>query len=189
MSTTTNNNNSIATTGGTNISAQKADRVAEFAALIKGITTDLTNVDPFVLAGQSLPRTLVLGRLQARIDAAEKTKAARTAFHLAVEDERAVALDADQLRADLKVWLQAHFGSKSTRLQEFGFTPRKPNKKSAVAKAEGAARAKATRTVRGTKGKKQKKGLRAPAQTVQFSSGQPEPLPAPPAPNKANAQS
>ena len=189
MSTTTGNNKNNATTGGTNISAQKADAVAEFTALIKGITTDLANIDPFVLAGQSLPRTLALGRLQARIDAADKTKAARTAFHLAVENERAVALDANQLRADLKMWLQAHFGAKSTRLQEFGFTPRKPNNKTATAKAEGAVRAKATRDVRGTKGKKQKKALKAPPQTLQFSSGQPAALPAPPAPNKGNAQS
>jgi hypothetical protein len=94
MSTTTGNNKNNATTGGTNISAQKADAVAEFTALIKGITTDLANVDPFVLAGQTLPRTLALGRLQTRIDAADKTKAA----HESAEDYGAKRSERDPSR-------------------------------------------------------------------------------------------
>ena len=77
----TTNNTTPATTAGTDIAAQKATVEAVFTALIKGITNDLPTVDPFNLGGKAIPRATVLSSLQARIDAAEKTKAARTAFH------------------------------------------------------------------------------------------------------------
>jgi hypothetical protein len=176
---TTNTN--TATTAGTDIAAQKASVEAGFTALIKGINTELATEASFVLRGQTFPRAAVLGSLQARIDAAEKTKAARTAFHLAVEAERAVALDANALRADLKVWLQAHFGSKSTKLQEFGFTPRKRAKTTAAAKAAGVKKAQATKAVRGIVGKNKRKQIKAPVQTA------PAPTPAPTAPTPAPA--
>jgi hypothetical protein len=138
-----------ATTAGTDIATQKADAVASFTALVKGLNTDLPNVDPFVVSGKSIPRATVLGTLQGRIDAAEQTRAARTAFHLAVENERAVALDANTLRAGLKLMLQNQFGPKSTKLQEFGFIPRKKPKTKAATKAESSAKAQATKKARG----------------------------------------
>jgi hypothetical protein len=177
-----------ATTAGTNITVQKAGVEVSFNALIKGITTELASVDSFTLGGKALPRASVLGTLQSRVDASEQTKAARTAFHLAVESERAVALDADALRAELKVWLQAHFGSKSTKLQEFGFVPRKRGKATAAVKAAGAAKAKATKQARLIVGKNQRKLIKAPAlpqpapQPATASATQPLPQPAQTAP-------
>jgi hypothetical protein len=154
MSTTNKNRPVVpATTAGTDISTQKSETIASFTALMKGINTDLPNIDPFVMAGQTIPRATVLGALQGRIDAAEQTRAAATAFHLAVESERAVALNANALRAALKLLVQSQFGPKSTKLQDFGFLPRKRTKTTAAAKAEGAVKAKATRKARGTAGK------------------------------------
>ncbi len=174
--------NNTATTAGTNIAAQKADLEASFTALVKGINTELPTVDTFVLSGKTLLRASVLGTLQARIAASEETKAARTAFHLAVESERAVALDANALRADLKVWLQAHYGAKSTKLQEFGFTPRKRGTTTAATKAAGVQKAKATKKVRGIVGKKQRKLIKAPAQPASTAAPAPTAAPAAPAP-------
>jgi hypothetical protein len=159
-------NKTPATTGGTDIVAQKASVEAAYTALIQGLNTELATVDPFLLGGKTLPRATVLGSLQARIDAAQKTKAAQKAYHLAVESERATALDADALRADLKSYLQGTFGKKSTKLQDFGFTPRKRVKTTAANKATGAAKAKVTKVARGIVGKNKRKLIQAPVPTT-----------------------
>jgi hypothetical protein len=159
-------NNTPGTTAGTDIAAQKATVEAGFTALIKGITNELATVDPFTLGGKAIPRATVLGTLQARVDAAEKTKAAKKAFHLAVEAERATAGDADALRSQLKVWLQVYYGAKSTKLQDYGFTPRKRGKTSPETKAAAVQKAKATKAVRGIVGKVQRKKIKAPATTA-----------------------
>jgi hypothetical protein len=163
------NNTTPATTAGTDLTTQKSAIEVSFTALVKGITTELVTVDPFEINGKALARAAVLGSLQARIDAAEKTRAARTAFHLAVEAERVVAADANSLRADLKVFLQSRFGSRSTKLQEFGFVPRKRGKATAAKKADAVQKAKATKKARGIVGKKQRKLIHAPAQPATTS--------------------
>jgi hypothetical protein len=159
-------NTTPATTAGTDIAAQKATVEAGFTALIKGLNNDLPTVDPFVLGGQTLLRATVLSSLQARIDAAEKTKAAKTAFHLAVEAEQGIVVSSNALRAQLKTWLQAYYGAKSTKLQEFGFTPRKRGKTTAATKAAGVQKAQATKAARGIVGKVQRKKIKAPATTT-----------------------
>jgi hypothetical protein len=174
-------NNTPATTAGTDIAAQKASVEAGFTALIKGITNELPTEDPFRLEGKAVPRATVLATLQARVDAAEKTRAAKTAFHLAVEAERATAGDANALRSQLKVWLQVYYGAKSTKLQDYGFTPRKRGKTSPETKAAGVQKAKATKAARGIVGKVQRKKIKAPATTTTAATpatAAPTPVPA-----------
>jgi hypothetical protein len=63
-----------------NIAAQKAAVEAQYKALIAGINTELTADQQFIINGATLSKTALLARFQARLDAAEKTKADRARF-------------------------------------------------------------------------------------------------------------
>jgi hypothetical protein len=145
------------TVGKINVAEQRAKVEAQFTALVNGINTLLTDVTNFIFQNQQVPKTQVVSRLQARIDAAEKTKTARLALHAAVAAEALVVADVTPLRADMKTYLQSRYGKSSPTMQTFGFTQNKTPQKSAAAKAAGVAKAKATRAAIGTKGKKQRK--------------------------------
>jgi hypothetical protein len=140
-----------------NVAAQRAKVEAQFTALVNGINTQLTDVTTFTFREMQIPKTQVVSRLQARIDAAEKTKAARIAFHNAVVAEAQTVADTTPLVADLKTFLQSRYGKASSKLQTFGITQAKTPQKSVAAKGVGVAKAKATRVALGTKGKKQRK--------------------------------
>jgi hypothetical protein len=167
-----------------NITTQKVNVEAEYQALITGINALLPGIDPFVFANLSLSRADLIKSLQRRIDAAEATKAARMAYHVAVAEERAVAAIVSPQRASLKVYLQGRFGKTNSQLQAFGFTPNRIPSKSVAAKATGLTTARATRVARNTLGKKQKSGIHG---TVPTAASPPESPTAstPPAPPTA----
>ncbi|MDP8999465.1 MAG: hypothetical protein M3O46_05075, partial [Myxococcota bacterium] len=144
----------------------KADLGALYRALIHGINTQLAGVDSFVLGKQTFSRADLLARLQSRIDAAEAVKANRATLQKSVADERTADSSMKPLRAQMKSYLQARFGKVSPELQDFGFTPTRKAKPSAVVKAAAVSRAKATRVARGTKGTQQKKLIKAPPVTA-----------------------
>jgi hypothetical protein len=175
------------TVGQINIAAQRAKVEAQFTALVSGINTQLTDVTTFVFQDAQVPKTQVVSRLQARIDAAEKTKAARLAFHAAVAAEAQTVADTTPLVADLKAFLQSRYGKTSPKLQTFGITQAKTPQKSVAAKAAGVAKAKATRAALGTKGKKQRKAAvealeaSATVQAPATTSPVPAPVTTPPA--------
>jgi hypothetical protein len=142
------------------IAHQKVDIEADYKTLINGIKTELAALDPLVIQGETIARAGLVARFQARIDAAEAVKVARSAHQKAVADERAVDAAVRPLRAATKVFLQGRYGKQSPELQKFGFTQGRKAKASAEAKAAGHAKAKATRAALGTKGKQQKKAAK-----------------------------
>jgi hypothetical protein len=179
-----------------NIATQKTTLEAEYKRLINGINTELAGVDSFVINGVAWTRPDLLTRLQSRIDASEKTKAARTNLHNIVNSEQELQLEIAPLRAGLKTYLQSRFGKTSGKLQLFGFAQNKSTQKTAQAKADAVVKSKATRKARGTMGKKQKTAIKgdvigvvttpilapAPATTAP-APGAPDPAPKPaPAP-------
>ncbi|HEY8041948.1 MAG TPA: hypothetical protein VIF15_19230 [Polyangiaceae bacterium] len=151
------------------IATQKVDVVAEFESLITGMNTELSTVDPIVLSDVSWPRATLVAKFQARLDAAEAVKTARTALALLVADEKAAQTEADPLRNAMRTFLKARLGKDSPKLQKFGFTPNRTPKPTAAAKAAGVQKAAATRKARGTSSKKAKAGI----------SGSPAPSPTP----------
>ena len=168
MTTIQNDGTSMASTmttgttvGKINVAEQRAKVEAQFSSLITGIDTLLTDVTTFLIGDQQILKPQVVSRLQARIDAAERTKAVRLALHAAVAAEALTVADTNPLRADLKTYCQGRYGKTSPKMQLFGFTQAKVPQKSAVAAAKGVAKAKATRAAIGTKGKKQRKAAAA----------------------------
>jgi hypothetical protein len=169
------------TVGKINISAQRAKVEAQFTALVNGIDTLVTDTT-MVLGDQTIAKTVVVGRLQARINAAEATKAARIALHNAVAAEALTVTDTAPLVVDLKAYFQGRFGKTSPKLQTVGFTQAKVPQKSAAAKAAGQAKAKATKAAIGPTGKKQRK---AAAAALSANAAVPAPATTPAAPSPA----
>jgi len=161
------------------LTIQKVDVIAEFQALVDGINNLLTGIDPFILLGQPISRTDLLAKLQARIDAAIKTKNDRKVVAADVAAEHAAAAIADPLRKGLKAFAISQFGETSPKLQLLGFVPHRTPKRKPKNVAAGAVKAKATRTTRGTKGKQQKAAASEAAATGAATPS--APVQAPPA--------
>jgi hypothetical protein len=142
-----------------NVTTQKADNVLELQALMTGITTLLPHVDPFLLSRQTYPRADLLARVQARLDAAIATKNARITLHNVVDAERNAQAAFKGLHASFRAYLVAVYGANAPELQQFGYVQNRKPKRTAQTKADAALKAKATRTARGTKGKKQKAAI------------------------------
>jgi hypothetical protein len=138
------------------LTTQKVDVIAEFQALVDGINSLLTGIDPFILLGQTVSRADLLAKLQARIDAALKTKNDRKLVAADVAAEKGAAAIANPLRRGVKAFAISQFGDTSPKLQELGFVPHRTPKRKPKNVAAGAMKAKATRKTRGTKGKQQR---------------------------------
>ncbi len=166
-----------------NIATQKTTIEAEYKTLINGINTELAGVDSFVINGITYSRADLLAQLQSRITASEATKTARTALHNAVNSEQDLQQQMLLVRAGMRAYLVSRFGKGSGKLQLFGFAQTKTTQKTAQSKAAAVAKAKATRTARGTLGKKQKSGIKGvvPVQATPASSGPTAPSPPDPA--------
>jgi hypothetical protein len=130
------------------------------------------------LLGKTVSRADLLAKLQARIDAAVKTKNDRKLVAADVAAEKAAAAIANPLRKGVKAFAISQFGDTSPTLQQLGFVQHRTPKRKPANVAAGAARGKASRTSRGTKGKQQRAAasqvaaaaasLPAPAQPAQL---------------------
>jgi hypothetical protein len=145
------------TIGKINVAELRAKVLAQFTAMVNGIDTELTDITAFVFREQPIQKTQVVSRLEARIAAAENTKVARLALHAAVSAEALTVGDTAPLLVDLKAFLHSRYGKSNPKLQIFGITQAKTPQTSAVARARGVAKGRATRAAIGTKGKKQRK--------------------------------
>jgi hypothetical protein len=97
---------------------------------------------------------------QAAIETRNALVPSRAAFDkaLAARDSAEVARQATDKK--LKAWVVNEFGAGSQEAQEFGFLPAKVGEKTADTKALAVLKLRATRTARGTKGKRQKEKIK-----------------------------
>jgi hypothetical protein len=142
----------------------------------------------FLVGGKTLTKAQITQPLTTYVDQATKTAAAKTAYDESLITERGSEQDARAMVDDLKPYLAGRFGAASPQLQQqFGLPPHKKPQKTVAAKAGAIAKGKATRTLLGTRGSKQKKELVASsAQSHAAAPATPaEPPAAPPAPPTA----
>jgi hypothetical protein len=163
------------------VTTQKLDTEAEYQALIDGINAMLPGVDPFDLAGQSIPRAQLLAAFESRVDAARSTKAQRLALLAAIAHEKEVNSRTKPLRAAFKTYAQGRYGKSASELQKFGLVPNRTPKKTATKKAAAVAKGQATRKARGIQGRQQRAAITAGAPAASATPS-PTPLPAPAAP-------
>jgi hypothetical protein len=125
-------------------------------ALIAGLQAMYQPSDVLQLSTGDQTRDELIAEFQQFVQAAEDTKASYKAWRGDVQTERAVLAEVSPKRAAIRTTMEGRFGKGSTQLMQLGFTPHKPTTKTVEAKAGAIVKGKATRTARGTKGKKEK---------------------------------
>ncbi|HEY3819360.1 MAG TPA: hypothetical protein VGL81_19460 [Polyangiaceae bacterium] len=129
--------------------------LAELQDLSNGLVKHASDIPSLVLGTQTIQNADLVGRIQQVITSKKATASAHVNYLAAVASEKGVILGQAQFLDDLKQTLRARFSTSSTTLADFGLAARtraKPTPKTQVA---AAAKVKATREARGTKGSKQ----------------------------------
>jgi hypothetical protein len=103
----------------------------------------------------------VVARYEEHLAAMADVRAKEIEWRLAVERERALEAELQELHGRMTLFLRALFGSRSTKLQHFGVVPMKTPHTPTEVKARAVERRLETRRLRGTMGKKQRKRIKA----------------------------
>jgi hypothetical protein len=171
--------------------ATKVDLQALYQAVIAGLLAFYAPTDTFLMKSGTFTRDELITQFQTFVVAIESTKASYQQWRGDIQAERALELVVAPLRVGVRGMAQARFGKDGVQLLQFGFTPAKVVQRTAESKVLAAARAKATRAARGTKGSKQKLEVQGTVTTVTI--GKPAPsvqaasVPATPTAPAANA--
>jgi hypothetical protein len=162
---------------GTKVSLQ-----ASYQALVVGLQTYYQPNDVFRMKSGTFTRDELIAEFQKFIALAEATKNTHTAWRGAVQTERASELEVRPLRQGVHAMVSVRFGKAGTEVLQFGFAQAKPGTKKPATKVQAADKAKATRTARATKGKKQRLAIKAqPATAAPAAAPQATPVAAAPA--------
>jgi hypothetical protein len=129
--------------------------------IIGGLTKHFAKRGTFAVGGNTYTLEELVGIFQSQIDAIDEVDASHAAMVAAVARERAVTLRVRELTRQLKHAVTAELGFTADGWDDFGWeVPKKPGPKTVEAKLEGARKAQATRKVRHTMGKRQRKKVR-----------------------------
>ena len=136
----------------------KAMRAVRAMGIIAGIEKRFGRRNILALGGRQYTPGELAAVFQSQIDAVDQVDAAHAAVVNAVAREREIARTVRNLTRLLRFWIGAEFGSDAEAWADFGLTaPKKPGPKTVEAKLAGAERARATRKMRHTMGKRQRK--------------------------------
>ncbi|MGO8995327.1 MAG: hypothetical protein ACLQVI_18585 [Polyangiaceae bacterium] len=155
----------------------KAALQARDTQVIAGLAAHFKGASSFTFGGVDYTAKEIQTLLQSRIDAASATASARATWLTAAATENEKTTESESVLLALKNHLVTTYGAKSQIVADFGFTP-KTKQTTAETVAAAVVKRAATRTARGTMGKKAKlkiTGAVAPATAA-----------APPAPVTAN---
>jgi hypothetical protein len=111
--------------------------------------------DPIDIAGQQYAQATAIGVYQSTLDAIATDNTKKSEARQATADKRASVKKVRAFDRRVQAWASNKFAAGSTAAGDFGVVPKTPVKSPAT-KAEAAAKAKATRVARGTKGPKAK---------------------------------
>ncbi len=144
----------------------KAATVARLQAMILGLQKRFPN-GQFTLENQAFTTGTLVPLFQKLIDAIHQVNAAQASGKVAVATMESTHAEVDQVFLALKRALLNMFGPDAETLADFGLEPRKaPAPKTSEEKAAAAAKMRATREARGTKGKKQKLAIKGDVKGV-----------------------
>ncbi|MGH7435879.1 MAG: hypothetical protein ACRENE_09410 [Polyangiaceae bacterium] len=143
--------------------SNKSSRINNQAAdqkLIDGFTKHAANLTSMVIGNTTIKATDVVAVLQGRLATASTVLATRATWQSAVKADRDERAKTKPYVDGVKQALQVVFSGSIDGLGDFGLTARKPRVITPEQKAIAAAKAKATREARGTKGSVQKKAVK-----------------------------
>jgi hypothetical protein len=158
----------------------KGNKANRNRLMIAGVQKHYGPKDTVLVDGVPTPQPDVVSTLQAAVDADDKTASAEAAYHKTVADGQAASTKADALFLSLKDYFLVIYKKDPTTLKDYGLAPVVKRTPSAATKAAAAAKQKATRALRGTKGKRQKAPVKAPPVVmvpVPAADGQPAATP------------
>jgi hypothetical protein len=138
----------------------KAARQQKLKSTVKAVETRLAGTSPVLLAGVSYEIPELAALLQEEIDAMKEVTRREAERRSAVAFERLVKHRNKPILVALENLVRGLYGGDVTVLSEFALTAPKKQKKSSAVKAEAVKKSKATRQVRRTMGKKQKKSAK-----------------------------
>jgi hypothetical protein len=138
---------------------------ARATAAIAGIQKYYSATAAMVMAGVSYTPTELITLLQAYVSALTALEAMRAQLHDAVLAGSAGRKQINTILLALQGFVTNAFGSSSSKLGDFGFTPRKQGQVKVATKAEAQIKSKATRQAR------RPAGPAAPVNTVGASNG------------------
>jgi hypothetical protein len=138
--------------------------------MIAGMQKHLSGTPTITLDGKPFTLAAAIKPLQDEIDAAGQTLVAEGTYHDAVAAEQATVTVGEPVYRALKAFVLNLYKGQADVLGDFGVTVVARQVPTAATKAAAAAKAKATRTARGTGGKRQKAAIKgtvvaAPATT------------------------
>ena len=136
-----------------------AQTTAADQKIVDGCNKRLLTLASVTVAGTAMKPVDVVAKVQTRIDAAKALDAATAAFHKAVANSTDTRTQTHQFLLDLRAAIRVLFGTDVVALADFGLEPPRARTKKPAVLVAAAAKAKATRTARGTKGSKQKKAI------------------------------
>jgi hypothetical protein len=168
-----NDSTSVATSGttptATPVVARKGFRLA-LQEMLQGWETVIPSGSTIMSGGGTLAQSAVLGQLQAYLGVFTTLDAQTTSLRQTRAQLEAQQVEARQYYDGLKLAVTSYFGANSPQLAQFGFAPKKARKAlTSTQLAVKAAKAKATRVLRGTKSTKAKASVKSGP--MQFSIG------------------
>jgi hypothetical protein len=123
---------------------------------IAGVQKNLSTMAAINLAGVPFTPTSLIALLQAYANLVTALLAADAQLHDTVLSERAQRKQVLSVLLALERFVSNLLGPSSTKLGDFGFSPKKVGKESVATKAEALKKSEATRVARHTMGKKEK---------------------------------
>jgi hypothetical protein len=129
--------------------------------LIDGLTKHKALVTALPIGGKNFTCDEAIAVVQARIDASNATLTSKASAKAELQAERAGRAQTKAFVSSLRQVIRSMFGASPDLLADFGLGPHKSRKANPQKKVDAAKRAKATRVLRHTMGKKQKAAIKA----------------------------
>jgi hypothetical protein len=144
-------------------STGKSDRAAQITELIAGLKKHYPDVsDTFRVDGTTYTVGALTQLMQDFVDRRSAVETARANLMAKLQAERAASASTLEVAHALVAIVRGTFGKSADTLADFGLAPPKVKAPlTAEKKAAAAAKRRATRVLRGTMGKKQKKDIKA----------------------------
>ena len=149
---------------------------ARDALIITGIQKHLSNVAPMTFAGTAYTPAQLIAFFQHQIDAINLIASNKAAWKGSIADEKAIKATMTVVLAGFRSYVRQMFAGDSATLADFGIVTKKRATPTPAARVVAAAKAKSTRTARGTMGPKQKAAIHG---TLTAPITIPVPVPAP----------
>jgi hypothetical protein len=128
--------------------------------MVDGFNKHTQTIPFLIVAGTSYKAADIVPVLQARLSTANAAQSTRATWQNAVKADKDERAKTKPLIDGVRQALMVALAGSVDGLADFGLTPRKVRVVTPEQKAVAAAKAKATRVARGTKGKVQKKGVK-----------------------------